>query len=396
MNINEHLEVAATLSTLTLGLFAASFLLFLKRDWKTYGGLTVFFLCIFFNDVSVLWSFLDLAPQTARLSQFVDGISGIALLTLAPSLWLYARAITSAHEFAYRPRDLLHFLPTVLTALVIAASLTLGGEERARIYNGAETPLTPELRAVILSMIGLQMVFFGQWLIYWVAISRRLFYYRQRLKDVFASTIGREMHWIRVIMVLFFVYWTLSIAQAILDAISDTVLFPEVADDFLLLFLVWLLALWGLRQDPGLRAQGLTTYPLDTAPPDAAQRYRNSGLTRERQEKIARKIETALETDNLCKNPNLSLYVLADHISTPPHYVTQALNEYLGKSFFDMVNELRLRAAKKALLETNDSVLDIAYGAGFNSRSVFYSAFKRYEATTPTEYRRRALGDTSV
>ena len=81
--------------------------------------------------------------------------------------------------------------------------------------------------------------------------------------------------------------------------------------------------------------------------------------------------------------------VLAKHIKELPSYVTQTLNIEIGESFFDYINSWRIDYASEALIKTDETVLDIAVDAGFNSRSSFYKAFKNIKGCTPSEYRKR-------
>ncbi len=53
------------------------------------------------------------------------------------------------------------------------------------------------------------------------------------------------------------------------------------------------------------------------------------------------------------------------------------------------LRRVRLELAKKLLVETRDPVTNIVFAAGFNSRQVFSSLFRRETGMTPTEFRRQ-------
>ncbi|MEW8398601.1 MAG: helix-turn-helix domain-containing protein, partial [Candidatus Thiodiazotropha sp.] len=78
------------------------------------------------------------------------------------------------------------------------------------------------------------------------------------------------------------------------------------------------------------------------------------------------------------------------------NYLSQVINERAGQHFFDFVNRYRVEEAKLALAGSTGrgNILAIALDAGFNSKSAFYTAFKRHTGQTPTQYRR--TGDISV
>lgn len=60
-----------------------------------------------------------------------------------------------------------------------------------------------------------------------------------------------------------------------------------------------------------------------------------------------------------------------------------------GLRFKEYVNELRLQQARRELRETEESITQIAFGAGFRSISQFNRQFKTHYGTTPRAYRRR-------
>jgi AraC-like DNA-binding protein/effector-binding domain-containing protein len=77
---------------------------------------------------------------------------------------------------------------------------------------------------------------------------------------------------------------------------------------------------------------------------------------------------------------------------------------HFHRSFRAMVREtpkqyelrLQLHQAATRLVSSDDSILDIAIGLGFNSHEVFTRAFRRLFGVTPANYRARALVDASA
>lgn len=60
-------------------------------------------------------------------------------------------------------------------------------------------------------------------------------------------------------------------------------------------------------------------------------------------------------------------------------------------SFFDFINIQRIDFAKKQLLDpalSQKSVVEVAIDSAFNSRSAFYSAFKKHVGKTPLQYKK--------
>ena len=90
------------------------------------------------------------------------------------------------------------------------------------------------------------------------------------------------------------------------------------------------------------------------------------------------------------RETGLTLPMLAHMIQVSPHHLSQVINEKLNKSFFDFVNEYRVDDAKKAMTGPDAgrfSILGIAMDAGFNSKSAFYTAFKKHTGITPSRFK---------
>jgi AraC-like DNA-binding protein len=70
-------------------------------------------------------------------------------------------------------------------------------------------------------------------------------------------------------------------------------------------------------------------------------------------------------------------------------YISQAINQHFGLNFREYINRLRIEESIKLIRNNNDSLIikEIYYEVGFNSKSVFNSAFKRFTGATPTKYR---------
>lgn len=63
--------------------------------------------------------------------------------------------------------------------------------------------------------------------------------------------------------------------------------------------------------------------------------------------------------------------------------------EVLGITPAEYITLQKLEIAKKQLVETNISIIDLSYSLGFSSSNYFSSVFKKYHACTPQNYRKR-------
>ncbi len=66
------------------------------------------------------------------------------------------------------------------------------------------------------------------------------------------------------------------------------------------------------------------------------------------------------------------------------------INNISGKSFTDYLNEMRVNQAKSLLLDaeySNYTITSIGLESGFNSKSTFYTVFKKHSGCTPVQFK---------
>jgi AraC-like DNA-binding protein len=113
-------------------------------------------------------------------------------------------------------------------------------------------------------------------------------------------------------------------------------------------------------------------------------------LDTERLEALMAKIDEYMATSESYKNPNLTVVDVAEGIKVHPRLISMTINSQSKQNFNSYVNQLRIKKAEKLLAEqkeANWSMEGIGSEAGFNSKSAFYSAFKKQTGTTPTQFK---------
>ncbi len=88
-------------------------------------------------------------------------------------------------------------------------------------------------------------------------------------------------------------------------------------------------------------------------------------------------------------DPLLKLDTLAARLNITERAFSNLLNQHIGKSFNDLVNEYRVEAAKLKLADPNFdqyTIAAIAYKCGFNSLATFQRCFKQFTGITPSQY----------
>jgi len=100
------------------------------------------------------------------------------------------------------------------------------------------------------------------------------------------------------------------------------------------------------------------------------------------------KLEKVMLDKALYKDPNLKLHDLARQIPVSAHQLSQLLNDNLGKSFSTYINEYRIGEACRLITDNGRLTFEaIGYEVGYNSKSTFYTAFRKIKDTTPALYK---------
>lgn len=106
------------------------------------------------------------------------------------------------------------------------------------------------------------------------------------------------------------------------------------------------------------------------------------------------KLTSLMEKEKPYLDFELTLQKLAIQTDIPERELSLLINHHLNKHFFDFINEYRINDAKTLLLDPTKkelTVLEILYEVGFNSKSSFYTAFKKATNQTPTSYRKSTI-----
>jgi AraC-like DNA-binding protein len=126
-----------------------------------------------------------------------------------------------------------------------------------------------------------------------------------------------------------------------------------------------------------------------------ALKYKKSSLSDDSKELILARINREMEVNKYFTNNLASLSGLSKQINESSHHVSQVINEKLNKNFFELLAVYRVKYARKLIQEDKEAKLtveELAELVGYNSKSSFNIAFKKYTSKTPSEYR-KSFGD---
>lgn len=149
---------------------------------------------------------------------------------------------------------------------------------------------------------------------------------------------------------------------------------------------------------PDVTTQTATVH-LDTAVP--APLVRRTQLTTAEHKEIMDKLEQHLRNTRMFTDADLNLDKLAAAIGISKYHLSETLNTYACKTFYQFINELRIERAIQQMQFMSSkalpvNVLTLAFDCGFKAKSSFNQYFKKITGVTPTEYLRTFAGNMNA
>ena len=271
-----------------------------------------------------------------------------ACLFIGPSLYFYLRSVQ--HPGKSLSDWKFHYVPLVLIITVIDFSFPW--------YENHS------LWVVIFDSI------YAVWFIY-IFLSGWII--RSQLAKIFKKEKLSPMEiWINSIFIGNLLVWTVynfvTYTSYILGALSFSFIF----------YLLVLLLIFTRKKDPGFLSRQI--------------KYKNKKIEDVEVSKIKAKLDELMVADQLFKDPNLKLPQVANQLNLLPHTLSQVINDNLKKNFTGFINEYRIEFAKTQIAQNAHLKLEsIGYESGFNSKSTFYSAFKKVTGKTPAQFKEDSL-----
>ena len=373
-------DLATTGAGIALSLFFC--LLFVKRANRT--GSVYLLLFFFASMLSQLDEWFWLTESWRSWPLFSQAYLPFLYL-LAPCFYLYIVSITTADD---KPKFALlgkHWIGFVLSFICVLPYLTLDtGTKLSRLEAPAGSLQHLHIYTWGPTLALAAVVPFS--LFYLLLIAKQLKVHQRSLRQLFSNLEDRNLLWVFVLLMLLLAGLVVSSIRLFLpNNISEV---GGVKTLFLLFECLWLmlLGLFAVEQQPIYRdASDQSQYRQLQ---QSAQKYQRSGLTESDAERIADKLNQAMQA-GLFRDPDLTLAKLSAATSVTGVNISQVLNTHMNTGFYDYVNRYRIENACDIMARENKTVLDIALQVGFNSRSTFNLAFKKVTGTTPSQYRRQ-------
>lgn len=101
----------------------------------------------------------------------------------------------------------------------------------------------------------------------------------------------------------------------------------------------------------------------------------------------SRRVEKTMEYMNANFDKKISLREVAKIANMTETAFSRFFKIRTGSNFVESINDIRLGHASRMLIETTNSIAEVAYNCGFNNIANFNRIFKRKKGCTPKEFR---------
>jgi AraC-like DNA-binding protein len=106
----------------------------------------------------------------------------------------------------------------------------------------------------------------------------------------------------------------------------------------------------------------------------------------------SRRIQAVFEHMRSSYNKEVTLSEVAKIAGMTDVSFSRFIKKRTGKTFIDSLNEIRLGHAARRLIDTTETISEIAYKCGFNNLSYFNRLFKSKKNCTPKQFREEFAG----
>jgi AraC-like DNA-binding protein len=123
------------------------------------------------------------------------------------------------------------------------------------------------------------------------------------------------------------------------------------------------------------------------------QKYADKKIASKDATELLEKLNAVMLDGQIFRNANLKSSDVAKKVQLTTHQLSQLLNDNLGKNFSSYINTYRINEAKNMLQKKHHLTLEaIGYESGFNSKSTFFTTFKKLVGTTPAQFKNQLSG----
>lgn len=307
-------------------------------------------------------------------------IGGFAYYLDAVLLYLYIKSLVF-RDFTLKKRDFLHLIPLLLFALFM-------------YFSFYAKPLAERILLIVdesfvygAGYISMDLLCKSLRVFYGVLCFLLILKYKDLLKATHSNIEKVNITWLKLLVIGFLTVTIMELTLSISKLVGvlkthDLDIFERIGltGYYSLFFLVNMLIFSSMRY--------FTTFePVHQK--DLHKKPANEQLLNP---DFAAAIDARMRHEKLYLQPDITLDMLAETLALSSKDLSMIINRHFGNNFYEFINQYRIEEAQRMLLSPehkSKTITEIYLDAGFNSKSVFNTFFKKLVGQTPSQYRQQ-------
>jgi len=356
--------------------FGLNLLMFILTFNKLKGNFANVFLLILLGFVLTGTGYVILLDYTSVSLGILSNIIN-SLPTLVGGL-TYLYIFYSIHSFKkLRSKSLIHFIP-ILPAVILSF-----------FENGNSLVISIGLN------IGLKILVS---IVYFIFSLRTLENHKKMIQNHYSKTDDIDLKWlvfiVRAGLISYLIYLLIMILWSLnVPIVANLDTYPN------LIVLIFILSISYYSLSSTKVFEGISKFNSENSlaynsdsDKDSLKLEKSEPkelISSEKAALIFQKITSIIEGKKMYLNENLMLEDIAKELDMHSKYISYSINTTSGKSFFDFINQYRVKEFNSEVLKPINrqfTYITIAYNCGFGSKSAFNRAYKNQMGVSPSEY----------
>ncbi len=317
-------------------------------------------------------------------------------------IYFYIRELTQPGEYPLRGWQWLHFAPALIHVLAMWLLFFMPHETlMVVLFDHEPASVVQKYWQLLLGDVEVAAALLHV-CTYLLLSLQQLKSHRKRVLASYANMEKVSLNWLRNLIygtLIVYLFWLLDEA---LGHFGYGRVWVSSLLGLSMVFLIYGMSILGLKQPEVFAASSQQRSTNGTASDEALlpiedakqieddlqDKYRCSSLTHEMSASLMSELKQYMTSNHAYRDNSLSLSKLAQELGISNNYLSQVINQQAEQNFFDFVNGYRITEVQNKLRNNDkETVLHMALAAGFNSKSAFYTAFKKHTGQTPTQFK---------
>jgi len=318
----------------------------------------------------------------------------LSLMSLyGPLVYLYSKSIISGVR-CFKLTNFLHLIPFLIIFFIYIFIWS---------YHSLETELKKTSAFGLLLILTQALIFFSGF-VYTVQSIRLLRKHERHVSDFFSDIEKLNFKWLQILLSLLLILYVEINASTLLNFLAAINIFdiiiPQIFGTAMHVFVIFFISYYAIKQpeifrktvvmekEIGCKTPGYMDVTLEAE----STKYIKQSLDEITQKQYLGLLLDLMDSDKPYLDDQLTLKNLSDKLSVSSHHLSIVINNQLNKNFYNFISAYRIEEAK-VLFEKDcnhdKNILQIAFEAGFNSKTTFNTVFKKNTGMTPSEYRKQ-------